>query len=390
MAFALTEPRIIQARARSHIINTYVKSAICIAQGRPDPAYPKRMKLATVPTDWALQHTSELRDWNARMLRFADEYGLEIDERTMRVPARIDIVTHVTMPSATVADNLVRERWPQDAGRLPELSARLVRIRDHFGQDALDRVCELGAYRVDKETATDFDLICQAADYMADHDVSGMTPRQVPLPGFSAKWLNKTRLSTVCAILGRDIALASRPAQIDFAYLDPDHAAAGLRHFDSYTEGDSAQPAYAPNVIIIVENVDNMRCYPQTVPGGICVFGHGYTAVSTLVKTPWIRDCQRVVYWGDIDQDGYRILDAIRASGIEAESLHMGCATYRDYERYGTCLDKSSRNMPRLSKAECEHVADQMPHLTADERAALVKCLRTGTVRRIEQERIPF
>ena len=48
--------------------------------------------------------------------------------------------------------------------------------------------------RVLKATAgyddVDFSLLVDASCWFRDHDATGLTPRQVPLPGFSAKWID--------------------------------------------------------------------------------------------------------------------------------------------------------------------------------------------------------
>lgn len=386
----LAQIRSLESVVRNHVNNTYRKSARSIANGCEDPAYPKRFRVANVTRRWALENVSELRDWDAQMRGYAASHGLSVEEQQMCLPAKVRFVTHVTVPSASVASDMLRANWPDDAARTGTLARRLVRIRDTFGPDALDRVCEIGVHRVDNEDECDFDLTVEAAAYMSTHNVDGLTPRQVPLAGFSAKWLNATRLSVIQAMVGREIKLAERPAQIDFAYLDPDHAASGHRHFDSHVIGDASAPEYMPEHVIIVENVDNMLNYPQSVPLGICVFGRGYAAAQTLPCVGWIRDCPDVSYWGDIDEDGFKILNAIRENGIDARSIHMDADTYKRYARYGTCRDKSSRIMAKRPAKECEQTIDRMGHLDEDEKATLMRCMRTGSVRRIEQERIPF
>lgn len=100
-----------------------------------------------------------------------------------------------------------------------------------------------------------FSLLLTVADWFRANAADGLTPRQVPVPGVQAKWLN-TRRPVVELLTGRPLNLAPRhPARIHLTYLDPEHLAAGSRRFDSATVGDMMRPAYPPEVII-TENKD--------------------------------------------------------------------------------------------------------------------------------------
>jgi hypothetical protein len=82
------------------------------------------------------------------------------------------------------------------------------------------------------------------------------------LPGFHAKWLDNNH-ALIRTLTGIDnLGLASRPTRVHFTYLDPEHRARGGRIHQSITIGDLVEPAYEPELIIILENKDTAVCFP--------------------------------------------------------------------------------------------------------------------------------
>jgi hypothetical protein len=106
---------------------------------------------------------------------------------------------------------------------------------------------------------------------------------------------------------------------------------------------------------------------------------------STAAAFGWITGAERVFYWGDMDADGFEILDGFRAAGVPATSILMDMAAYTAGKRYGTNDDPKGQPLkPGKPKA--------LPHLTAAEREPY-DCLTSPDwhrYRRIEQERIPI
>ena len=145
-----------------------------------------------------------------------------------------------------------------------------------------------------------------------------------------------------------------------------------------------ASPAYAPSIVAIVENKDTYLSFPQ-LEGGICVFGSGFAGAATVRRLPWLSDARMIVYWGDLDADGFEILDSYRAAGIACSSILMDVATLERFGRYGTNLEKDHRT--RIFRERKD-----LPHLTVSEREAydLLTNPDYAGNRRLEQERIPL
>jgi hypothetical protein len=177
--------------------------------------------------------------------------------------------------------------------------------------------------------------------------------------------------------------LPPHPARIHFTYLDPDHRSAGGRLHDSASVGDRAALAYTPSVVIISENKDTAIHMPA-LAGAVSVEGAG-TGGSTAAAFQWIREAPHVLYWGDMDADGFEILDGFRAAGVRAVSLLMDLPTYEQWERYGTNDDVKGQPIKARGPKP-------LVHLTPAERELyeLLTAPDWPRHRRVEQERIPL
>lgn len=319
-----------------------------------------------------VQQVTTWRTWAAGhnvVLRFRGR-------RVMGTPQ--ELPTHVVLPDIDTAATLCAGDWPARLARGRARAAVLQGKYSHLPDPS--RVLA----SVDGLADVDFDLLCRAADWFASHDASGLTPRQVPIEGLHAKWLN-TRQQLVRELAGiADLALLpDHPARIHFTYLDPRHRAAGGRLHDSATVGDAVAPAYQPQVVVISENKDTAIHFPE-LAGGISIEGVGRGG-GTVAAFDWITRAPQVFYWGDMDADGLEILNGFRAAGVPARSILMNPAAYETWERFGTNTDARGRPLtsrePRL-----------VPHLTAEESQLYFQLVLPTWERhrRVEQERIPL
>lgn len=290
------------------------------------------------------------------------------------------VPTHVTIPEMTRAAAIAGDGW---ATRLNRNTARLdvlhARVSEPEALPRLIRSIERQGYE-----ATDFDLLVTVADWLTGNDPTGLTPRQVPIPGVHAKWLNHHQ-PHLLALTHRETLglLPEHPQRIHFTYLDPDHRAAGGRVHDSATVGDSFDPAYQPQVVVISENKDTAIHFPP-VAGGIAVEGAGFGG-KTAAEFEWLVGAPRLYYWGDIDAHGYEILNGWRADGVPVTSILMDPATQDRYEPFGT--NKDAKDRPLVGRAP-----KPLPLLTDNERTVYERLTDPAWPghRRIEQERIPL
>lgn len=243
--------------------------------------------------------------------------------------------------------------------------------------------------------ATDVEVLINAVAWLRQHpDASTWTLRQLPVPGMHTKWLD-THGALLRAVAGRDVRDEVRPrlTVTHLTYVDPDHAASGRRRHDAWTTGDVHDIAYRPRVVLVVENRDCRLWFPP-VRDTIVVEGGGKAAAALLANVPWIRSADHVVYWGDIDADGYTILNHFRATLAEpapdgapaksVTSILMDATDLHRYSKHGVNHDKTGRPI--------KPSPEPLPHLTEAEAVAYNTIATAGPTpfRRIEQEAIPL
>ncbi|MCF6412293.1 DUF2220 domain-containing protein [Collinsella tanakaei] len=129
---------------------------------------------------------------------------------------------------------------------------------------------------------------------------------------------------------------------------------------------------------IVCENLVSTLTLPD-IPGAIAVHGGGY-AVGNLRCAPALSDLP-LLYWGDLDTNGFAILNDMRSAFPHTTSVLMDRETL---ERHlDLCVEEPQPNAGRLSR------------LTAEE-AATLEALRCGDPARgiaslrLEQERIEW
>ncbi|WP_067854057.1 Wadjet anti-phage system protein JetD domain-containing protein [Nocardia shimofusensis] len=243
--------------------------------------------------------------------------------------------------------------------------------------------------------AIDVQVLISAVTWLRQHpDASTWTLRQLPVPGMHTKWLD-THGALLRDAAGRDVREEVRPrlTVVHLTYVDPHHAASGRRRHDAWTTGDVHDIAYRPRAVLVVENRDSRLWFPP-VRDAIVVEGGGKAAAALLANVPWIRAADHVVYWGDIDADGYAILNQFRATlsepapdGAPAKpviSILMDATDLHHYAEHGTNHDKGGR-LIKPSPAT-------LPHLSEAETIAYNTIATAGPTpfRRIEQEAIPL
>lgn len=241
----------------------------------------------------------------------------------------------------------------------------------------------------------DVDVALGAVRWLADHpDVSQWTSRQLPIPDAHSKWIEKH--GTVLArLVGRDVReeVAERPAVTHLTYVDPIYRATDGRRHDAWTAGDTHELAYRPRTVLIVENRDCRIRFPAVAECTVVVEGGGKAAAGMLATIPWVRRAETVVYWGDLDADGFAILVGLRQAMSEptAElpqkevvSILMDAATLERHARLGVDRDRDG-NVIKPSRAH-------LKLRTEGETAAYYQIATAGPakVRRIEQERLPL
>ncbi|TFD52307.1 DUF3322 and DUF2220 domain-containing protein [Cryobacterium frigoriphilum] len=221
----------------------------------------------------------------------------------------------------------------------------------------------------------DFTILLHVVGWLSAHPYSGWRIRQLPIHGIDTKWLghNRTLVESLhAAVTGRaSLGLLEAPVLVRVRFLDPVLRPGGLVDLTAPIEQLAALPI-APTTVFVFENLETVLAMPE-LPGAVVVHGSGYAA-GRLRGIPWVAS-GRIVYWGDLDSDGFAILHAVRSSCADVTSVLMDETTllaYRD-----------------LWVPEPTPAGGGYGLLTADEASALGRIRSEGNVR-LEQERIPW
>jgi hypothetical protein len=104
----------------------------------------------------------------------------------------------------------------------------------------------------------------------------------------------------------------------------------------------------------------------------------GY-GLDRFVQTPWLKGLD-VWYWGDIDTHGFRILDRLRATLPQAQSLLMDRATLEAHR--SLCVEEPAE----------KRYTGELFRLSSEEHALFEELRhdRIGERIRLEQERIAY
>jgi hypothetical protein len=312
--------------------------------------------------------------------RWAAERGLVLTTASRRVHGTAQsLPTHLIVPDLDTAAGLLDSDW---AARIHRGRSRIERLRIQFPEATAP---ESVVRAVDAYSDVDFELLCSTAEWFSHNPATGFTPRQVPIEGIQAKWLNTHKLQ-VRALAGLDSLglIPPHPYRIHFTYLDPDHRDAGARWRDSASVGDHMIPAYSPDVVIIAENKDSALHFPPLAEA-VSIEGEGFAAARAIASFPWITSARNLFYWGDIDPAGFEIVNAFRSAGLNVRTVFMDIGTFTTYERFGATTDAKGKPLGITQRKN-------LPFLTPAERELYLNLTdpEWARYRRVEQERIPL
>lgn len=369
----------IEERIRSHVEERWANEVTAEFTGE-QTWWPRRYPLGRPDAALLLEHYSDFISLIDQWRTWASARGATVVESNIRVDGvTYPTISHIVINSLDIAARIAGGAWDARL-RQARAYAVLVDTRLPHRRSTLRKIVSAVA----DWSPADIELLTRAASWFEKNPNSGLSPRQVPLEGFHTKWV-ESRRGVVARLAGlEDLGLLPHhPSRVHFTYLDPRHLGAGNRRHDSATVGDTFVPAYSPEIVIICENKDTAIYFPE-LPRAIALEGAG-SGANAFVELNWIRDAPLVVYWGDMDSEGLRILAQFRNAGIAARSLFMEVSAYERWEAFGTNTDKRGNPISIDDRA--------VPVQLDDNERALYELLNepaSTRYRRVEQERIPL
>lgn len=274
------------------------------------------------------------------------------------------------------ADAITKFAGPQIFRSWRLLRDRTAALRDQFGDDEpLSAAVLKHGTTIERLDEQDFILLLQTLEWLRQHPASGYWLRQLPVPGLHTKWLGARRALVEAlhsAVTGApELGLRSPPERARLRFLDPAQRPGGIVDITAPVD-ELARLDTSPSTVFVFENLESVLAMPDW-PGAVAVHGGGYAL--TLQHIPWVRHA-RLVYWGDIDADGFAILNRLRSNALEATSVLMDASTLRRYRH--------------LSVPDPNGTARRtLPHLSDAEREAYDLTAELGGLR-LEQERLPW
>lgn len=371
-----------------------IRDVIGAPDGSPGPEtdrliFPLTLRLrGPAPRELATRH-DEVRGWIRELeadSRASLGYGYDIvwSETSNRLIGRNQSPSSIVVP--TRADALALIDQAQVAACFEELSKdtieRFPELRAWLQRRPLKALQENGAW----------ERILSVLDWFRANPRSGRYIREIDVPGVDTKFIEarKPLLAELLDLVLPDDAidrsrsgsaefevrygLATKPALVRFRILDPALSIRGLTDLTVRTD-EFASFELAVERVLIVENEITGLALPAMSRTAV-IFRLGY-AVGLLRELEWLRD-RDVFYWGDIDTNGFAILDRLRTSLPDVQSLLMDRETLMTYGAHWTI--------------EASPFIAPLDRLTQAERALYddLRFDRLGRAVRLEQERIPL
>jgi hypothetical protein len=377
----MKRPATVLDAVRRRLKESWHESAVA---GAADEHWPQRISLGLPGSEEALARewfdglpelVMQWREWVTQA-----SAPVTLESTTRRVAGTLqELPVRLVIPTVAAAATVAGPGWER---RLKTGTDRLAELRARFPSSATGDVIRT----LDGVEDEEFTLLLEVADWLRKHPDSGLTPRQVPVPGIHSKWFEHKRRRGLLLALTEAQSLGlngERPHPINFTYLDPAYRASGGRLHDSVVAGDRMSPAYAPKVVVISENKDTAQWFPE-LEGGIALQGSGHEGYARVGNIDWIATASELIYWGDIDSAGFEILNSYRERGIPVATILMDADTLRTYARFGISHAPDGKPLTRRRKP--------LEHLTAAERKAYEMVTDPSGLwpARLEQERIPL
>ncbi|MDY0401906.1 Wadjet anti-phage system protein JetD domain-containing protein [Sulfurovum sp.] len=233
--------------------------------------------------------------------------------------------------------------------------------------------------------------LLEVMDFLQYNPKPNIYIRELSIENVDTKFIEKYKkiLDTLLSYINEDESLASlanyafekkyhflypEPA-VRFRLLDESLAMHNLSDI-SLTKSEFSSLQISAEKVFIVENKITTLSFPK-VKNAIVIFGQGY-GVGVLKNIPWLAN-KEILYWGDIDLDGYAILSRLRGYYPQTRSFLMDYESFKMYRYLGVTL--TQKQSPKILHHLSENEKKVYDLLCADFQANSF---------RIEQEKIPF
>ena len=240
-----------------------------------------------------------------------------------------------------------------------------------------------------KYDSKEWHKIIQVSIWIANNPNPNIYLRELEIPNVDTKFIEKhdgILKKVINFLLNKDekdfatnnfeerYGFKRKPVTVHFRILDKDLAINGLTDLEIPIE-DFARLNILAKKAFIIENKITGLSFPN-VKSAIVIFGLGY-GLDRLKKCDWLDNLE-LYYWGDLDTNGFVMLDQFRSYFPLVKSMLMNSEIIKEHKEMWVKEEKQS--------------IKELTHLTADE-AKTYKELKENKYTnnlRLEQERINF
>ena len=358
------------------------------ARGRG--TWPMRMSLQPPTTAERSTGPVPCHDWAARWRTHPGPGTVEW--RNLRFPTGTHPMPHTLVlnrpDDVAAAHPDTRQTWRR-------CGQRLIALQQTFPQARFDGLIR----RIVELDARDYDRLTSTVAWLRDNPTSGMLLRQLPIEGIDTKWLAR-HAHLVLAMLGtgdtdqdaditggprrlrlyRRLGLRLPPDLVQVAVLDPQLRAGlgGMRHFAASIDDLNVWTG-RPSTVVILENKETGYALTDDLTGVVVLHGEGFSVLH-YARIAWIRDSEKVIYWGDIDTAGLQFVNDLRGYGITVSTVLMDIETLNKFRHLAVDGAGPQRTqLPLLANEERRLYQQLVEHAKAE-----------GTGMLLEQERVPW
>ena len=373
------------ADLKKQLLRYWDRGEILRSRLQEEPLFPLKLRLRSPTSRQLATHFDEVRLWIHQISKL-EGYDIQWKEIRHPIHGRNSLPQAVYVADESTALKLIGKS--RQAATFHELS-----------NTTLQAFPELESWLIKHprrmlQQAGHWQQILQVLSYFQQHPGSGLYLRQLDIAGVDTKFIERHR-GLISEMLDRTLpedavnrdatgvkgfnrryGLKDEPALIRFRLLDPQQSIHGMSDL-SIPADQFAELNLPASTVYITENKINGLAFPQ-MRDALVIFGLGY-GLDRLKECDWLGN-KKIVYWGDIDTHGFRILNQLRKAFPLASSLLMDKCTLMECRPLWVQEKPNQRSMIEL------------PRLTLEEQQLYddLRYDRIAEAIRLEQERIPY
>jgi hypothetical protein len=371
------------ADLRAQSLKAWSSGALLRELLEPSGLYPRRRTLKRPTAAGLLRDYAAARAWAAELNAAVGPFTLETTEVGRTTVGSNQLPAAAVFASAS--DEIAFVGKAKEAGTCVELAQGLAALEPAFTAWALRRPLKLLELGADVLTAA------RVALWLRDNPEPGVYVRQLSLPGVHTKFIENHRRvidellealrppaklpdhapandpvaetpAEPGSLLGQSetrtpaARFAARhgflhpPELVRFRMLDPALPLLGDARDLTVTAEAFCTLNLPVKAVLMTENLVNFLALPER-PETVGVYGGGY-GFSSLREATWLHD-RDVLYWGDLDTHGFRILDQLRAVHPHVVSVLMDEETLLEHrDAWGQEPSPSKGPLARLTPEE--------------------------------------